>query len=62
MYQGLDTWLVQVPHVTRRLSRLLSAHDRMRIDRPERINHDFSPDGLNWVDDNGDGTRVQLFE
>jgi hypothetical protein len=62
VYQSLNTRLVQMPNVTRRLPCLLSTHDRMRIDSPERINNDFSPDGLNRIDNDGDGARVQLLE
>ena len=62
MYQSLNTWLVQMSNIARRLSRLLSAHDGVRIDRPECVDDDFSPDRLNRVDDDGNGTRVQLFE
>lgn len=62
VYQSLNTWLVQMPNVTRRLPRLLSTHDRMRIDGPESIDDDFSPDGLNRIDNDGDGARVQLLE
>lgn len=62
MYQSLDTRLVQMSNITRRLPRLLPTHDRMRIDRPKRINHDFSPHTLNRIHDNGHGTRVELFK
>lgn len=62
MYQSLDTRLVQVPDITRRLTRLLPTHDRMRIDRSERINHDFSPDRLNRINHDRHRARVELLE
>lgn len=62
MYQRLNTRLVQVSNIRRRLSRFLARHDRMRVDRSEGVDDDFATDGLDWVDDDGDGTGVQLFK
>ena len=48
--------------VARRLSSLLTQHERLRIDQPESIDDDFALDGLDGVDDNGDGARSELLE
>lgn len=58
----LNARLLQVSDVARALSRLNTHHDLLRVDRPERINHDLALDGLDWIDDNGDGAGVELLE
>ena len=60
--QCLDRWLVQVTDVARCLTGLLAGHERLRVDRPESVNNDFSSDGLDRVDDDSDGTWVKLLE
>lgn len=60
--QRLDARLVEVPDVARRLARLLAGHGEVRVDRPEAVNDDLAAHRLDWVDDDGDGTRVELLE
>lgn len=62
MYQSLNTRLIQMPNITRRLPRLLPTHNRMRINRPKRINHDLSAHTLNRIHHDGHGARVELFK
>jgi len=60
--EGLDRGLVDVPDVGRRLARFLTEDDGVGIDEPECVNDDFAFDGLDGVDDDGDGAWVELFE
>lgn len=62
MYQSLNTRLVQMPDIARRLSRFLTGHDRVWVDRSERIDHDFTSYGLDRVNDDGHGAWVQLLK
>lgn len=48
--------------IRRRLARLAAAHDRLRVNKPKRVNHDFAFDGLDRVDDYTNGTGIQRFE
>lgn len=45
-----------------RLARLLAKHKGLWVNEAEGINDDFTLDGLDGVDDNGDSTRGELFE
>lgn len=62
MYEGLYARFVQVAQVTRRLARFLAEHERLRVDKAESIDDDFAFDGLDGVDDDGDGTWCELLE
>lgn len=35
---------------------------RLRVDKTERVDDDLALDGLDWVDDDGDISGVQLLE
>jgi len=37
-------------------------HEHLRVDQSESINDDLSLDGLDRIDDDRDGSRVELFE
>ena len=60
--QRADRRFVQVPQIRRRLSRLLTEHDRLRINQSKRIDHHLPSHALHRVDDHGDEPRVQLLE
>lgn len=60
--ERLDGGLVDVPDVRRRLPRLKALQDHRGVDEPERVDHDFALDGLDGVDDDGDGPAVELLE
>ena len=60
--ERLDARLRDVPDVGRRLARLLPDDDAVRVDEPEGVDHDFAFDGLDRVDDDGDGAAVELLE
>jgi hypothetical protein len=58
----LNAGLLQVSDVARALSRFDAHHDLLRVDGPECINHDLALDGLDRVDDDCDGARIELLE
>ena len=60
--EGLDRGFVQVPQIGRRLPRLLPQHHGLRVDEPERVDHDFAAHRLDGVDDDRDGARVERFK
>lgn len=60
--ERLNRRLVDVPDVGCRLPWFLTKYDGVWVDEPECIDDDFSLDGLNWIDDDGDRPWVQLFE
>ena len=60
--ERLDGWFVQMPEIRGRLPRLLAQHECLRVDEAEGVDDDFALDGLDGVDDDGDGARGQLFE
>ena len=60
--KGLNRGFVQVTKVGCALARLLTEHERLWVDQAKRVNDDFALDGLDGIDDNSDGTRVQLLE
>jgi hypothetical protein len=62
MYQSLDGRLVQVSQVARCLSALLAGHKGVWVDRSERVNNDLASHGLDRVDDDGHGSRVELLK
>ena len=45
-----------------RLTGFLAHHEGLRIYEAEGVNDDFSLDGLDGVDDDGDGAGGELFE
>jgi hypothetical protein len=60
--QSLDTWFIQMTNVTCRLTRFLTGHEGLRVDRSESVNDDFTTDGLDGVDDYCYCSRVELLE
>ena len=62
MDQGLDTGCVEVAEVGGGLSRFLPEHEGLRVDEAEGVDDDFAFDGLDGVDDDGDGAGGELFE
>lgn len=40
----------------------LAQHEGLRVDEAEGVDYDFAFDGLDWVDDYGDGAGGELFE
>ena len=42
MNKRLNRWLMEMANVRRRLSRLLTQHNRLWIDQPEGINHNLN--------------------
>ena len=62
MDEGLNGRFVEVAQVGGGLARLLPEHEGLWVDEAEGIDDDFAFDGLDGVDDNGDGARRELFE
>lgn len=62
MDQGLNRGLVEVAQVGCTLARLLTKHEGLRVDQAEGINDDLSLDGLDGIDDDGDGSWGKLLE
>ena len=60
--QSLNGGLVEVTQVTRALAGLLAHHEKLRVDESEGVNDDLALDGLDGVNDDGDGARVKLLE
>jgi hypothetical protein len=60
--QSLDTGLVQVSNVARRLSRLLAGEKRVWVYGSESVDNDLSSDGLNGVDDHGHSSWMERFK
>ena len=62
MDQSLDTGLVQMTQVGGGLSGLLAHHQGLWSDQAEGIDDDFAFDGLDGIDDDGDGARGELLK
>lgn len=62
VYQGLDGGLIEVAEVRGCLAGFLAEHEGLRVDEAERIDDDFALNGLDGVDDDGDGTGGEVFE
>ena len=62
MNKRLDGGFVQVAEVRGGLARFLAQHERLRVDEAEGVDDDFALDGLDGVDDDGDGARGELLE
>lgn len=62
MDESLDGGLVEVTQVRCRLAGLLAVDQGLRVDEAEGVDHDLALDGLDGVDDNGDGAGVELLE
>jgi hypothetical protein len=58
----LDGGLIQVSKVRGTLTWLLAEHEGMWVDEAEGINDDFTLDGLDGVNNDGDGARGELLE
>lgn len=62
MDESLNRWLVQVTQVGCSLARLLTQHEGLWVDEAEGVDDNLALDGLDGVNDNGDGTRGELLE
>lgn len=51
-----------MPQIGSGLARLLPKHQRLWVDEAEGVDDDFTLDGLDRVDNNGNCTRSELFE
>jgi hypothetical protein len=60
--KSLDRRLVEVAQVTGTLPGFLTEHQGLRVDEAEGINDDLALDGLDRIDDDGDGAGRKLFE
>lgn len=60
--EGLNGWFVEMTKIGSCLSRFLTHHECLRVYEAEGIDDDFAFDGLNGVDDDGDGAGSELFE
>lgn len=60
--ERLDRGLVDVPDVRGCLAGLLAHDDCVRVDEPEGVDYYFALDGLDGVDDDGYGTRLEGLE
>lgn len=60
--ERLDGGFVQVAQVGGRLPRLLAVDQRLWVYKAEGIDDDFALDGLNGVNDDGDGAGGELLE
>mmetsp|Transcript_31889 Transcript_31889/g.93710 ORF Transcript_31889/g.93710 Transcript_31889/m.93710 type:complete len:331 (+) Transcript_31889:2125-3117(+) len=60
--EGLDRRLVQMADVAGRLAGLLAEHHELRIDEAEAVDDDLALDGLDGIDDEGDGAGIQGLE
>ena len=58
----LNRWFVDMPDVRGRLPGFLALKYGGRVDQAERIYDHFAFDRLNRVNNNSNGTRVELFE
>ena len=62
VYQSLNAGFVQVAQVGCCLSRFLAHHEGLGGDETEGVDDNFALDGLDGVDDYGDGTGGELLE
>ena len=60
--QTLNARFVDMSDIGRRLARFLAEDDRVGVDQSECVDDDFAFDGLDGVDDDGDGAGVELLE
>ena len=60
--KGLYGRFVKMTKIGCGLARLLSHDDGLRGDQSESIDHNFTLDGLNGIDNDGDSARCELFE
>lgn len=60
--ESLDRGLVEVADVGGCLAGLVTHHECLRVDEAEGIDDDFTLDGLDGVDDDGDGAGGELLE
>jgi hypothetical protein len=62
MYKCLDTRFGEMTNVACCLPGFLSGNEGLSVDGSESVNDDFSSYGLDWVYDDSDGSRVELFK
>ncbi|KAL8865861.1 MAG: hypothetical protein Q9174_006652, partial [Haloplaca sp. 1 TL-2023] len=62
MYQGLNRRFVEMTKIRGGLTGFLAHHEGLGVYETEGIDDDFSFDGLNGVDNDGDGAGGELFE
>lgn len=58
----LNRWLVEVTDVGGGLAGLVAHHKSLGVDEAESIDDDFALDGLDGVNDDGDGAGCELLE
>ena len=62
MNQGLDGRFVQMSDVAGRLAGFLAEHHELGVDEAEAIDDDLALDGLDGIDDEGDGAGIERLE
>lgn len=62
MDEGLNGRFVKMSQIRSCLTRLLSKHQRLRVDEPEGVNDDFTLNGLDGIDDDGNSAWGKLLE
>ena len=62
MNKCLDGGFIEVTEVGGGLAGFLAQHEGLRVDEAEGVDDDFAFDGLDGVDDDGDGAGGELFE
>lgn len=62
MDEGLDGGFVDMSDIRCCLTRFIARNDSLRLYEPESVNDDLSLDGLNGVNNYGDGSRVEGLE
>lgn len=60
--EGLNGGFVEVTEIGCALTGLLAQYEGLRVYEAEGVDDDFSFDGLDGVDDDGDGAGGELFE
>ena len=58
----MNGWFVEMAEIRGCLPRFLTHHKCLRVYEAEGIDDDFAFDGLDRVDDDGDGAGGELFE
>lgn len=56
--QSLDRGFVQMTNIASRLSRFLTGNEGLWVDGSESVNHDFTTNRLDGVDNDGDRSGV----
>lgn len=62
VYESLNGRFIEVTEVGGALPGFLAKHEGLRVYQSESVDDDFSFDGLDRIDDDGDGAGSELFE